>query len=127
MISRGRQTIFTKTNEISEKVTKSLDTGSNYYAFGGFLIVGCLFLLLALTYLPFIFLAPNKFNLMFSLGSLFIQLSLAFFHGPLNYIKILFKKENISISLIYLLSLGMAFYSSMVWGTYLSALLMVII
>ncbi len=106
-------------------MTKKLDTGSNYYAFGAFFMAGCLFLLLSLTFLPVLFIAPNKFNLFFSLGSFFIQMSLAFFHGPLNYIKIIFKKENVMISLLYFGSVVLAIYSSLLWGTYLSALLVV--
>jgi len=97
----------------------------NYYAFGAFFIVGALFLFLSLTFLPLIFIAPNKFNMFFSLGSFFIHLALAFFHGPINYVKILFKKENIMISVFYVVSLVFAIYSSIIWGTYLSALLVV--
>jgi len=125
LISNVKKGIFTKTNEISSSVTKKIDTGTNYYAFGTFFIVGCLFLLLSFTFLPLIFIAPNKFNLFFGLGSFFIQLSLAFFHGPLNYLKLLFKRENLIISILYIGSVVLAVYSSLIWGTYMSAVLVV--
>ena len=125
LISNVKQGFFTKTSELTSHVTKRIDTGTNYYAFGVCLIVGCLFMLLSLTFLPLIFISPNKFNLFFGLGSFFVQLSLAFFHGPLNYLKLIFKKENLTISLLYVGSVLMAVYSSLIWGTYLSAVLVV--
>jgi len=82
---------------------------------------------MSLTFLPLILIAPNKFNLFFGLGSFFIQLSLAFFHGPLAYLKLLFKKENLVISILYVVSVALAVYSSLFWGTYLSALVVVIL
>jgi hypothetical protein len=107
---------------MQNSVTKSLDTGTNYYAFFAFFVVGCLFFMLAFTFLPLILITPAKFNLFFSLGSLFMQLSLAFYHGPMNYLKILFKKENILISALYIGSVLLAVYTSLFWGTYISAL-----
>ena len=125
LMTNVKDGFFTKTNELTSQVTKVIDSGTNYYAFGAFLMVGCLFLLLSLTFLPLILIAPNKFNLFFSLGSFFIQLSMAFFHGPLKYMQMIFKKENMIISLLYVGSLLFALYSSMIWGTYLSAILVV--
>mmetsp|Transcript_37771 Transcript_37771/g.36216 ORF Transcript_37771/g.36216 Transcript_37771/m.36216 type:complete len:116 (+) Transcript_37771:284-631(+) len=92
-----------------------------------FFVVGCLFLLLSLTFLPLIIVSPAKFNLFFSLGSIFIQLSLAFFYGPRTYLQMLFKKENLIISLLYIASVLLAFYSSLIWGNYLSSLLILVI
>lgn len=127
LISGVKDGFFSKTEELQSKVTSAIDTGHNYYAFGAFFVVGALFLLLSFTMLPLIFISPNKFNLFFSLGSFFIQLSLAFFHGPLNYIKILFKKENMVISGLYFGALVFSVYTSLFWGTYLTAILLVII
>jgi hypothetical protein len=108
-------------------VTEKLDTGSNYYASGAFLAVGALFLFMSLTFLPLIFISPNKFNLFFSIGCFFVQISLAFFHGPLNYLKLIFKKENMTISMLYLGSVVLSVYSALFWGTYLSAFFLVIL
>ncbi|CDW80468.1 phosphatidylinositol-4-phosphate 5-kinase family protein [Stylonychia lemnae] len=125
LITNVKQGIFTKTQNIKESVTQKIDTGSNYKLFAIFFIVGLLFLFLSLTFLPLILVAPNKFNLFFGLGSLFIQISLAFYHGPLAYMKIILKKENIMISLMYVGSVLLAIYSSLIWGTYISAMLVV--
>lgn len=72
LISGVKDGFFSKTEELSSKVTSAIDTGHNYYAFGAFFVVGALFLLLSFTMLPLIFISPNKFNLFFSLGSFFI-------------------------------------------------------
>ena len=88
-------------------------------------MVSGIFLLLSLTFLPLILISPNKFNLFFSLCSFFLQLSMASFKGPLPYLKLLFTPQNLLISALYLGSLCLALYSSLIWGTYLSALLMV--
>lgn len=93
---------------------------------GTFFILGCLFLMLAFTFLPIILISPGKFNLFFSMGSICIQLSLAFYYGPLHYVKEkLLKKENIVISLLYLVSLIFAAYASLFWGSYLTSLFMI--
>ena len=112
---------------MTNQVTTAIDTGTNYFAFIAFFVVGCLFLLLALTFLPLILISPSKFNLFFSLGSIFIQLSLAFFHGPLTYLKKLLNKENLVISILYFSAVFMAFYSSMIWGTYFFSLIILVL
>lgn len=127
MISGVKQGFFSKTSELTTKVSSVIDTGHNYYASGAFFVVGTLFLFLALTFLPVVFISPNKFNLFFSLGCFFVQISLAFFHGPLAYVKLIFKKENFVISLLYLGSLILSVYTALFWGTYLSAILLVIL
>lgn len=125
LIKGVKEGIFSKANNMKNTVVSAIDSGTNYYAFATFFIVGCLFLLLAFTFLPVILIAPAKFNMFFSLGSFFMQLSLAFFHGPLNYIKIIFTKENLLISLLYVGSMLFAIYSALFWGNYFSSILIV--
>lgn len=72
LINKAKTGFFTKANDMKDQVTNAIDTGSNLYAFATFFFVGCLFLLLAFTFLPIILLSPSKFNLFFSLGSFFI-------------------------------------------------------
>ena len=122
LISGVKKGFFSKASDVQNQVTQAIDTGTNYYAFLTFFVIGCMFLLLALTFLPLILVTPAKFNLFFSLGSLFLQLALTFFHGPLAYLKMLFKKENIIIASIYFAAVGMSVYASLFWGTYLSSL-----
>lgn len=127
LISNVKHGFFQKANDIKESVTQTKDSGPNYYAFMAFFIVGCLFLLMAFTFLPLVLVSPGNFNLFFSLGSLFMQISLAFFHGPVTYVKMLFSRENMIISILYLASVLLAIYSSLIWGTYLSSLFIVVL
>ena len=127
LITTAKAGFFEKATEVSEKVQKKIDTGSNYYMFTGFFILACLFFLLAFTVLPFILVSPAKFNLFFSLGSLFSQIALAFFHGPLSYVKMLLSKQNLIISVIYVATLVLSLYASMFWGTYLSSFVILLL
>jgi hypothetical protein len=81
----------------------------------------------SLTLLPLVLFSPNKFNMLFSTGSTFIHLALAFFYGPREYVSILFKKENLAVSALYVGSIALALYTSIIWGTYLSGLLVLLI
>ena len=123
--SSKKKIVKITTHTLTEATSHPRLSQPNYFLFGVFLIISGIFLLLSLTFLPLILISPTKFNLFFSLCSLFLQLSMASFKGPLPYLKLLFTPHNLLISALYLCSLCLALYSSLLWGTYLSALLMV--
>ena len=106
MKSQGKQ----KFENVASSVTASVEekTGDlskpNYLWMAITFAVGCLFLLAALTSLPFILISPAGFNLYFSLATTSLMLSVSFYHGPKNYIKTLFEKKNIAISTLFILS-----------------------
>ena len=127
LIQGAKQGFFQKTTEIQAKVTTALDTGHNYYMSGAFLIVGFLFLFMALSFVPILLISPNKFNLFFSIGSFFLQIALAFYYGPRAYINMVFKKENLTISLLYIGSLVFTIYESIFWGYYLLSILLIVL
>ena len=66
-----------------------------------FFAIGCFFLMAAMTSLPFFLLSPSGFNIYFSLASTCMLASVSFFYGPLVYIKKLFARENLMISILY--------------------------
>jgi hypothetical protein len=129
LVSSSKKKIVKITSDANKTLNEATShprlSQPNYFLFGVFLMVSGIFLLLSLTFLPLILISPNKFNLFFSLCSFFLQLSMASFKGPIPYLKILFTPQNLLISALYLCSLFLAIYSSLIWGTYLSALLMV--
>ena len=129
LVSSSKKKIVKITSEANKTLNEATlhprFSQPNYFLFGVFLMISGIFLLLSLTFLPLLLISPNKFNLFFSLCSLFLQLSMASFKGPLPYLKLLFTPHNLLISALYLCSLCLALYSSLLWGTYLSALLMV--
>ena len=87
-------------NKIEEK-TGDL-TKPNYTMMAIFFAVGCLFLLAAVTALPFILISPAGFNMYFSLATTCLLVSVSFYYGPLNYLKTLFEKKNLAISCLFL-------------------------
>ena len=87
------------TKKIEEK-TGSLSQ-PNYLWMAIFFAIGCLFLMAAMTALPFFLLSPSGFNTYFSLASTCMLVSVSFFYGPLNYVKKLYARENLLISVIY--------------------------
>ncbi|TNV75669.1 hypothetical protein FGO68_gene13261 [Halteria grandinella] len=100
--------------EKKELVTQNpLLTERNYKLSLIFLALGALFMFLALTCLPLIILFPGKFSTSFTLGSLFLQLSIAFWRGPLTHFRSLFSNNNLRYAfLLYLASLLFAIYTS---------------
>ena len=76
----------------------------NYTWMAIFFGVGCLFMLAAMTALPFILISPAGFNMYFSLSTMCMLISVSFYHGPMNYIKTLFEKKNIMISMLFICS-----------------------
>jgi hypothetical protein len=69
-----------------------------------FFAIGCLFLLAAFTALPFILISPASFNMYFSLASSCMLTSVSFYYGPINYMKRLFERQNIVISVLYIVA-----------------------
>lgn len=99
----------------------------SHKAAGLILIIACLLLTVALTCLPLVLFSPHQFNLFFSTGSGLVHVALALFYGPRYYVATMFKRENLLVSALYMGSLALAVYTSILWGTYLSGLLVLLI
>ena len=114
-------------------VTKKIEekTGSlsqpNYLWMAIFFAIGCLFLMAAMTALPFFLLSPSGFNTYFSLASTCMLVSVSFFYGPLNYIKKLYARENLLISVIYTASTAASLASMFFAYGYLYSIALAII
>ena len=110
-----------KAIDLAEKseVMKATD----YKMAAGFLFASFIFFFLALTSLPLVLIRPASFNLYFCFGSMFLQMSLAFYFSPVEYLKKLFSSENRFVSIVYLISLGLSLYMVFIANTsYLMAL-----
>ena len=77
-----------------------------------FFMISLLLFLVALSFFPFtILLALGQFNIFFCLGSVSMQLSLAFYFAPMVYIRrILFSNNYRIVAAIYLLGLILDLY-----------------
>ena len=110
LISKMKAQGKSKLDSVTSSVQKSVEekTGDlsqpNYLWMAITFAVGCLFLLAALTSLPFILISPGGFNLYFSLATSSLMLSVSFYYGPKNYLKTLFEKKNIAISTLFIVS-----------------------
>ena len=102
-------------------------TKPNYIWMGIFFAIGCLFLLAAFTSLPFILISPAGFNMYFSLFSTSMLISVSFYYGPLNYMKQLFEKKNIMISMLFILSTVLSLMTIFTRAGYLWSIGLVII
>ncbi|KAL1488936.1 hypothetical protein ABEB36_014722 [Hypothenemus hampei] len=63
--------------------------------------MGILCFTISLMYLPVLLFKARKFALLFTLGSLFFVFSLFFLWGPLTYIKHMFSRERLGLTLSY--------------------------
>ena len=102
-------------------------TQPNYLWMGISFAVGCLFLLAAFTSLPFILISPAGFNMYFSLASFSMLTSVSFYYGPINYLKTLFDKKNIMISMLYVGSTIMSLVAIFTGSSYLWAIGLVVL
>merc|ERR1712004_739284 len=105
----------------------NLESGPDYTIAAGFLFFSLLFFLAAITSLPMLLLSPRSFNLYFSFGSIFLQCALAFYYGPMKYLRSLFDKENRLVSSVYFGSLLISLYFIWTGTSYIGALCMVIL
>ena len=103
---------------VKERVEGTLNTGRNWTYFALFAVAGGVFFFLSLTMLPMLLISPGKFTMSFTLGSLCVMTALAFLRNPITYIKSLFEKDRIVVSLVYISSLFLALYASLISGSY---------
>jgi hypothetical protein len=69
--------------------------------FGLCIVMGTLCFSLSLMYVPVLLFKARKFALLFTLGSLFFVLSFFFLWGPLAYLKHMFSRERLLLTVLY--------------------------
>jgi len=90
-------------------------SGPNYPAATICFVVGMLFLLITVSSLPMLLIAPGKFNFTFGIASSFLNLALAFWQGPSTYLNRVVIESNRVIVAVYFLTLFLAIYSAFFW------------
>mmetsp|Transcript_35361 Transcript_35361/g.34391 ORF Transcript_35361/g.34391 Transcript_35361/m.34391 type:complete len:91 (+) Transcript_35361:318-590(+) len=76
-----------------------------------------------MSFLPKIERNRVKFTYYFSIGSLITTIAFAFLYGPLKYLRMLFTLDNLVISVLYLIIVGLAYFSYLIWGNSFASLL----
>jgi hypothetical protein len=73
--------------------------------------------------LPMVVLAPTKFAISFTLGSISFMLSFAILEGPWDHCKRVFSSERLPFTISYVLTIIGTLYCSLSWRNYLATVL----
>ncbi|CAH0564171.1 unnamed protein product [Brassicogethes aeneus] len=87
--------------ETKKECCPSLSRFQRFTLFGICICMGILCFSLSLMYIPLLLFKARKFALLFTLGSLFFVLSFFFLWGPMAYLKHMFTREKIILTLSY--------------------------
>ena len=82
------------------------------------LAIGTIFLFFSLFALPVIVISPYKFVVFFSLSMVCYLFGMAYMNGPQSYLKKLSTRKNRVPSLLLIISMIMALYSSVIASSY---------
>ena len=75
---------------------------TSYLKFGIIFITGMVIIIMSLFFLPLLFISPKKFALLFALGTFVSLSSFIFYYGTIKFIEILFNKDRIWFTIVYL-------------------------
>ena len=99
----------------------------NYKYFAIAFGCGILLIILSLFFLPLAVISPQKFSLLFSLGSICILSSFAFLQNPYDYFMSLFSGEKLIFSVCYIGSLLLSIYASLIIKNYILTIIVTFI
>jgi hypothetical protein len=108
--------------KIKNNFQETVEVETSYKSFFITLAIGLAFIFFSLLFLPFLALNPQKFLMLFSIGSFIIISSFIFIHGTSEYLKMLFNKERRIFSLVYIISIIAGFYSAYIQNNYILSL-----
>jgi cation transport ATPase len=118
LVGSIKSKIAKTTAAVTNKVNEQLDSGRNLtYAMYCFIAAAVLFTI-SFFLLPMFMIAPYKFTMLFTMGSICTLFGLGFANGPYSYLKSLFIKENITFSVAYIASICVSIYFSFFWKQY---------
>ena len=89
----------------------NIQVETSYLKFGIIFITGMIIIMMSLFFLPLILISPKKFALLFALGTFVSISSFIFYYGTLKFVELLFNKDRIWFTVIYLTGfLGCLFF-----------------
>ena len=80
----------------------NIQVETSYLKFGIIFITGFAIIIMSLFFLPILFISPKKFSLLFALGTFVSLSSFIFYYGTIKFIEILFNKDRIWFTIVYL-------------------------
>ncbi|XP_044758962.1 protein transport protein sft2 [Coccinella septempunctata] len=99
--------------ETKKDCCPSLSRFQRWTFFGLCICVGGICFSLSMLYVPVLILKARKFALLFTLGSFFFVLGFFFLMGPWSYLKQMFTRERIFLTISYLGTLIATLYSAL--------------
>ena len=80
----------------------NIQVETSYLKFGIVFVTGMVIIMISLFFLPLILISPKKFALLFALGTFVSILSFIFYYGTLQFFELLFNKDRIWFTVVYL-------------------------
>ena len=80
----------------------NIQVETSYLKFGIIFITGMIIIIISLFFLPLILISPKKFALLFALGTFVSLLSFIFYYGTSQFLELLFNKDRIWFTIVYL-------------------------
>ena len=80
----------------------NIQVETSYLKFGIVFVTGMAIVIISFFFLPLILIAPKKFALLFALGTFVSLSSFIFYYGTLQFFELLFNKDRIWFTVIYL-------------------------
>jgi len=93
-------------------VKNTFEVEKSYKVFFIILSTGLGLILLSLMFLPIVWMSPQKFVSIFSLGCLISVISFVFVYGTSEYLDMLFNSKRFLFTVLFLLSIGLGIYFS---------------
>jgi hypothetical protein len=93
-------------------VKNSLEVEKSYKVFFIMLATGLGLIMISLMFLPIVWMSPQKFVSLFSLGCLVSLFSFIFVYGTSEYLEMLFSRKRLLFTMLFLFSIGLGIYFS---------------
>ncbi|CAE7832431.1 unnamed protein product [Symbiodinium sp. KB8] len=105
--------------QASTTISENAISRERWMTFFGGALLGCFLMSLAFVFLPIVVLMPQKFALLFTLGSLCFLGSFSALRGHAAFARHLFSRSRLPFTLTYSLSMGGTLWASLIYRSYL--------
>ena len=89
-------------NKLKNFLISKIQVETSYLKFGIIFFTGIVIIIISFLFLPLIIITPKKFTLLFALGTFVTILSFIFYFGTNKFFDVLFNKDRIWFTVIYL-------------------------
>ena len=89
-------------SKLKKYLISNIQVETSYLKFGIVFFTGIVIIMISLFFLPLILISPKKFALLFALGTFVSLLSFIFYYGTLQFFELLFNKDRVWFTMVYL-------------------------